>query len=72
MTVHRIGPTPELVDDIPEHAATSRALKLAGQGLPVFPCKPSNKAPYIVTRLQGRLDRCGNRSVHGGGNFPRR
>ena len=37
---------PELVDDIPEHAATSHALKLAGQGLAVFPCRPDNKAPY--------------------------
>ena len=46
MTVHRIGPTPQLVDDIPEHAATSHAQGLAGQGLRVFPCKPSNKAPY--------------------------
>jgi hypothetical protein len=46
MTVHRIGPTPELVDDIPEHAATSHALRLAERAIPVFPCKPDNKAPY--------------------------
>ena len=39
-------PNPELVDDIPEHAATSHALKLAGQGLASSRASPSNKAPY--------------------------
>lgn len=53
MTVHRPRPAPGFADDIPEHPAMSHALKLAGRGLPAFPCKP-DKAPCTERERKAR------------------